>query len=109
MLKNRLLPRAFAGWAAPLIVWYVLSGVRPSSVAASASSSALEILCAARRSPVPAPEDGRTPLNALHPEARAPELPRATLRAAPLLQFRGANSADPSHPGETDCNSPAHW
>ena len=35
--------------------------------------------------------------------------PRVGLRAAPRLQFRGANSADPGVPGDTDCNSPAHW
>jgi hypothetical protein len=35
--------------------------------------------------------------------------PGATLRAAPLIQFRGANSPDPQHPGDTDCNSPLHW
>ena len=44
---------------------YAFSGVRPSSGAASCdSSNALEILCPAARSPVSAPEDGRTPLNA---------------------------------------------
>ena len=31
------------------------------------------------------------------------------LRSAPLLQFRGAQSAAPDQPGDTDCNSPAHW
>ncbi|MBI4663829.1 MAG: hypothetical protein HY735_33930 [Verrucomicrobia bacterium] len=35
--------------------------------------------------------------------------PTVELRAAPLLRFRGANSSDPNRPGETDCNSPAHW
>src|SRR5436190_2054092 len=45
---------------------------------------------------------------------RSPELdrisqPSVALHEAPLLQFRGANSPDTEHPGETDCNSPAHW
>jgi hypothetical protein len=31
------------------------------------------------------------------------------VRSAPVLQFRGANSAALDRPGETDCNSPAHW
>jgi hypothetical protein len=35
--------------------------------------------------------------------------PSAILRAASVLGFRGANSPDPGHPGDTDCNSPAHW
>lgn len=37
------------------------------------------------------------------------DLPRWVLRDAPVVQFRGANSADPGEPGDTDCNSPAHW
>jgi len=43
---------------------------------------------------------------------RAPGPPatsRVVLRAAPRLHFRGANSPNPDAPGETDCNSPAHW
>jgi len=35
--------------------------------------------------------------------------PSVTLEQASALQFRGANSFDGEHPGETDCNSPAHW
>jgi len=35
--------------------------------------------------------------------------PTALVRDAPLVRFRGANSPDPAHPGDTDCNSPAHW
>ena len=35
--------------------------------------------------------------------------PSALLRPAAVLQFRGANSPNPDQPGETDCNSPAHW
>jgi hypothetical protein len=31
------------------------------------------------------------------------------VRDAPLLHFRGAQSASPDKPGDTDCNSPAHW
>jgi len=40
---------------------------------------------------------------------RANSLPQVKLRDAPLIQFRGANSPTPEQPGETDCNSPAHW
>lgn len=35
--------------------------------------------------------------------------PSVVLRDAPSIKFRGANSPDPAHPGDTDCNSPAHW
>jgi len=35
--------------------------------------------------------------------------PRVVIRDAPLLQFRGSDSPDPSKPGECDCNNPAHW
>lgn len=35
--------------------------------------------------------------------------PRAVLKSAPLVQMRGANSPAPDQPGDTDCNSPAHW
>lgn len=35
--------------------------------------------------------------------------PSAILRSASPLRFRGARSPDPEHPGDTDCNSPAHW
>lgn len=31
------------------------------------------------------------------------------LRDAPLVRFPGARRTDPNQPGETDCNSPAHW
>jgi len=33
--------------------------------------------------------------------------PKVLLRGAPLVQFRGANSAAPDQPGDTDCNNPA--
>src|SRR5262249_34904176 len=57
------------------------SGVRPSSGAASSAwSSAWEILRAAGKSAVSAPEDGRTPLN----EGHAPEH-RRPVRALPQL------------------------
>src|SRR6185369_8551985 len=36
-------------------------------------------------------------------------LPRVVCQDAPLVQMRGANSAAMEKPGETDCNSPAHW
>lgn len=39
----------------------------------------------------------------------APGEPRVRLRAAPLVQMRGAASPAPDQPGDTDCNSPAHW
>jgi hypothetical protein len=35
--------------------------------------------------------------------------PSVVLRQAAPVQFRGANSPEPSRPGDTDCNSPAHW
>lgn len=35
--------------------------------------------------------------------------PRVVLKPAPLVQMRGANSPAPDQPGDTDCNSPAHW
>lgn len=35
--------------------------------------------------------------------------PTVLVRDAPALQFRGANSPAPEKPGDTDCNSPAHW
>ncbi len=37
--------------------------------------------------------------------------PAAALRIleAPLIRFRGAQSASPQKPGDCDCNSPAHW
>jgi hypothetical protein len=47
------------------------------------------------------------------PAARAPTPARATpkvlVRDAPVVQFRGAKSDSPAKPGDTDCNSPAHW
>lgn len=33
----------------------------------------------------------------------------AVVHEAPPLHFRGAQSAAPVKPGDTDCNSPAHW
>lgn len=36
-------------------------------------------------------------------------LPSVLVRPAAPAYFRGANSPSPSQPGETDCNSPAHW
>ena len=35
--------------------------------------------------------------------------PVVRLRDAPLIQFRGAQSAGPDKPGDCDCNNPAHW
>src|SRR6266567_7115761 len=35
--------------------------------------------------------------------------PRVVIREASPIQFRGANSAAPDKPGESDCNNPAHW
>src|SRR5262245_57080629 len=40
---------------------------------------------------------------------RPAEVPSVTLRQASLVRFRGANSREPARPGDTDCNSPAHW
>jgi hypothetical protein len=37
------------------------------------------------------------------------DVPRVVVREAPLLRFRGANSPSPDKPGDSDCNSPAHW
>ncbi len=39
----------------------------------------------------------------------AGDSPNVVLREAPPVRFRGANSPDADHPGDTDCNSPAHW
>src|SRR5262245_53596370 len=36
-------------------------------------------------------------------------IPSVLVREAPPLRFRGANSASPDQPGDTDCNSPGHW
>ncbi len=36
-------------------------------------------------------------------------VPTVAVREAPRVQFRGANSPAPDRPGDTDCNSPAHW
>lgn len=36
------------------------------------------------------------------------EVPTATVREAPLIEFRGAGAVA-DRPGETDCNSPLHW
>jgi hypothetical protein len=41
--------------------------------------------------------------------ARPKKLPTVELREVPLVQFRGAGSAAPSQPGDSDCNSPLHW
>jgi hypothetical protein len=35
--------------------------------------------------------------------------PTVVVRAALPISFRGANSTNLTHIGETDCNSPAHW
>src|SRR6266542_3566495 len=35
--------------------------------------------------------------------------PTVIVRPSPLIFFRGANSTNLNHVGETDCNSPAHW
>jgi hypothetical protein len=43
------------------------------------------------------------------PTNSSESLPQVSVREAPLLHFRGANSPSPSQPGDTDCNSPAHW
>jgi hypothetical protein len=43
------------------------------------------------------------------PDAWKARLPRVVLKAAPLIQMRGAHSAAPDRPGDCDCNSPAHW
>ncbi len=40
---------------------------------------------------------------------REGQLPTVVVRDAPPLHFRGANSPSPDKPGDTDCNSPAHW
>lgn len=40
---------------------------------------------------------------------RPTQMAEVVLRPAPLLQMRGANSPAPGKPGDTDCNSPAHW
>lgn len=42
-------------------------------------------------------------------QALASDLPTVRLSDAPPLSFRGANSASPDQPGDTDCNSPLHW
>src|SRR4030095_9095031 len=42
-------------------------------------------------------------------EGRGLAAPRAEGRSAPLMHFAGANSPSPEKPGDTDCNSPAHW
>ena len=41
--------------------------------------------------------------------AQPAPLPKAVLREAPLVQMRGADSKSPQQPGDSDCNSPAHW
>jgi hypothetical protein len=43
------------------------------------------------------------------PDAVQVAKPRVVVEAAPPIHFRGANSPRPSQPGDTDCNSPAHW
>ena len=37
------------------------------------------------------------------------DAPSVVLREAAAARFRGANSPSPEQPGDTDCNSPAHW
>jgi len=51
-----------------------------------------------------APTETRPPA----PEAPQARGPTVEVRAAPPLEFRGANSQG-DRPGDTDCNSPAHW
>jgi hypothetical protein len=59
---------------------------------------------------VAAPETPAGPTAGNAQPARANEAtPRVVLRDAPVVQFRGANGAAPDQPGDTDCNSPAHW
>jgi len=41
--------------------------------------------------------------------SRHDELPHVIVHPAPAIFFRGANSTNVAHQGETDCNSPAHW
>src|SRR5215831_5671169 len=43
------------------------------------------------------------------PAVSSDQVPSTTVRDAKLIQFRGAHSANPEQPGDTDCNSPAHW
>ncbi len=43
------------------------------------------------------------------PEPRKAAKPHVIIRPVPLVRFRGANSASPDRPGDSDCNSPAHW
>jgi hypothetical protein len=43
------------------------------------------------------------------PAGEATSPPRVIVRDAPLIQMRGANSARPDQPGDSDCNSPSHW
>lgn len=40
---------------------------------------------------------------------RRDSVPLAVVRDAPLIRFRGAHSPALGQPGDTDCNSPAHW
>lgn len=56
-------------------------------------SVGLVLFCLACRSPRP---DGQT-------------VPAVVVTAAPLMQFRGANSPSPEEPGDSDCNIPGHW
>ena len=35
--------------------------------------------------------------------------PQVVVRDAPLVRFRGSQSAAPDKPGDCDCNNPAHW
>jgi len=42
-------------------------------------------------------------------QSRSEGTPSVVLRDASPVRFRGANSSDPNRPGDTDCNSPAHW
>src|SRR2546426_8223182 len=70
--------------------------MRPSiqSIFSAALAAALVVSCGCRSSPK---------------IARETRTPRALLRDAALLQFRGANSSSPEKAGECDCNNPGHW
>ncbi|MBI2928576.1 MAG: hypothetical protein HYY24_23150 [Verrucomicrobia bacterium] len=50
-----------------------------------------------------------TGCQSLDTATREGRLPTVVVRDAPPLHFRGANSPSPDKPGDTDCNSPAHW
>jgi len=109
----------------------LLENARPTSVSRSDQAQALTLTCRRRRQKAAwnqpdqslltsAPTSDLTlpvtlalaaVLTACHspkpPPPSAP--PRVVVRDAPLIRFRGANSPSPTQPGDTDCNSPAHW